>query len=158
MIVALPGAVSWSGIEGGLIEVRSEDVAATLDLLRAEAADLESVHWILRGGRTRIDLMGAYPAAPLAAVLQELATSQEQWTIVYQPAEDVALTTGVWQFDGGDTAATARRHLQVLASTGLRVDHAERLPGQSAIEVSIGACRTDGSTLQQELNREFGSC
>jgi len=64
----------------------------------------------------------------------------------------------VWQFDGDDVAATARRHLRVLASTGLRVDHAERLPGQSAIEVSIGGCRTDGSTLQQELNVEFGSC
>jgi len=158
LIVAVPGAVSWSGIEGGLIEVRSDDVAETVDLLRAQAADLESVHWILREGGTRIDLMGAYPAAPLAAVLHELATSQEQWTIAYQPTDDVALTTGVWQFDGDDVAATARRHLRVLASTGLRVDHAERLPGQSAIEVSIGGCRTDGSTLQQELNVEFGSC
>lgn len=161
LIAAAPGPLTWSGIEGGLLEIPSDDIATTVATLREQAADLEAMHWIIREQKTRVDVMGAYPTPTLAVLLQRLASSGEQWSIVYDPAAPVPLTTGVWQLDGADdaeVAAAARRHLQVLASAGIRVDHAERLPGESAIEVSIGACRTDGSTLQQDLNREFGSC
>lgn len=164
----LPFPTTWDGIEGGLLSADVDDVAAAMTALRTHAADLASTHWILRSGKTRIDLVGAYPDADLAATMSELAASGEQWAIVYRPTAETPLTTGVWQFDapadfddaddGSLVATTARRHLAVLAATGLRVDHSERLPGRPAIGVSVGGCRTDGSALQQQLNREFGTC
>lgn len=167
----LPFVTTWDGIEGGLLRTDTDDVAAAVSALRTHADDLASTHWILRSHKTRIDLVGGYPDAGLAATMHELAMSDEDWSIVYDAAADIPLTTGVWQLgaasDGGPdaldgldgpVAATARRHLAVLAATGLRVEHSERLPGRTAIVVSIGGCRTDGSTLQQQLNREFGQC
>lgn len=163
----IPAALDWSNtsIRPGLtraVQVTADAPAdELLKALRDNTSDLPDTQWIVRTGKTRIDLFGGYPAPSETALIARL-TGTGQWSISFDPASNPAtapaLQLSVWEFDPAALESTARAHLQLISRLDEPVTYTLKPSGGEPIVVAVHGCRQGGSALQQRLNADFGSC
>ncbi len=168
----VPGALDWaSHIDSargrGSITLKLDrpemngspaQLAGLAELLAARASDLADRQWIIHWRKLRLDLMGPeYPAAATVALITRLAENG-QWTAVHDPGANPTLRLAVWAASPEQMESIARDHLPQIAQLGFPVRYTVRANRTEAVEVLVGGCLTDGSELQQRLNREFGHC
>lgn len=172
LIHAVPGAIEWAfgpdpgtGLRSIFLELDRPEMngdpaqlTGLPELLAARASDLADRQWIVRWRKLRLDLMGPrYPAPEVVAVIAGLAATG-QWSAIYDPVADPTLRLAVWADSPERMESTARSHLPRITRLGVPVSYTVRADRTQAVEVLVGGCLTGGSELQQELNREFGTC
>lgn len=172
LIDAVPGRIGWAVGPDPATDLRSitleldrpamdgdpAQLAALPALLAARASDLADRQWIVRWRTLRLDLMGPqYPATPVVTMIAELAATG-QWSAVHDPTAAPTLKLAVWAASPERMAATARSHLPRIETLGFPVSYTVRANRTEPVEVLVRGCLPGGSELQQQLNREFGSC
>ena len=156
-------ALSWADTGprtgfGRSVQVNSEQGAADLlAALRAAGSDLAGTQWIIRLGKSRIDLFDGYPDTATADLIERLLGTR-QWDIAVDPATAPSLRLAVWEFDVPETEQSARADLALIAGLGHPVTYTIKPNGQQPIVVAVHGCLRDGPPLQQRLNAEFGTC
>lgn len=172
VVRAVPGALGWvigpdprDGLRSITLELDRPQLtgdpaqlAGLSDLLTQQAADLADRQWIVRWRKLRLDLLGPqYPATEILTLIAELAATG-QWSAIYDPSGAPTLKLAVWAATPELRRATARSHLPRIRSLGVPVSYTVRANRTDPVEVLVGGCLTGGSELQQQLNREFGTC
>ncbi len=172
LIDAVPGRIGWAVGPDPATDLRSitleldrpamdgdpAQLAALPALLAARASDLADRQWIVRWRKLRLDLMGPeYPATEVVTLIAELAATG-QWSAVHDPTAAPTLKLAVWAASPERMGATARSHLSRIETLGFPVSYTVRANRTEPVEVLVGGCLPGGSELQQQLNREFGSC
>lgn len=163
-VQAVPGTVLISAIGSEIFYVNLDvtDLPSTLDQLRTRLPQLDQVDWRIRLEGLTLQLMGGYPdqaTAEALAALPATVIDRRSWSFTYDPSATPALRSISRNNEKGDEIeAQARERLDALAALGIPILHTEDLPDRQTLDVFLGGCTTDGSELQQQLNREYGTC
>lgn len=141
------------------VSLTSPDVPSTLQAVRSAADRVvqPDLHWTITGPSSLIlRLAGPLPDDRVADWLRALADDTDMWHV--DLTADSVTTRAFLLDDRTWTPDIARRHLDLVAALGRPVTHTEVVPDADDIVVEVGGCRTEGSALEQELNREYGDC
>lgn len=150
-------------VNGDLIlgEARTEDAVGAVEELTGLQTEVDDLSWtVIEPGELTVRWSGGELPAQVRDWLPGLVADEDLWSVAHHQGYLVPVKTRAETVvEGQDPETVARRHLDLVASLGVPVLHSEGPTDAPTLEVAVGeGCVPGGSELQQQLNREYGTC
>lgn len=142
------------------VTVRTEgSLASVIAHARPSYPDLPGAQWIVHTGGNRVDLFGSYPDDAVSQTIDKLIAGSVSMTFKYQgggPSPVLSVLSAVAATDRLEPVARAQ--LAMLDTVQIPVNYAIRSGEGGRITVKVRGCSVGNSTVEQELNRQYGNC